>query len=217
MASNPNASYTLMLIAALATAGFWGIYGPILHWGQLEMGHGRLRTFICVGIAYFLVAIVVPLIFMAVTGAETDKQYHATTMGIVYSLLGGALGALGALGIIVASTYSPLGPATPTVIMPIVFGLAPVVNTFFTLWMNRNKEMEPMSPFFAAGLILAAVGAASVIFFAPKPIKQKPVDHAKASAKPDADLASELRHMNAANNQQLADELAKAEAAEQSE
>jgi len=210
----PN--FFLMIISVLITAVCWGTYGPILHWGQHDMGSGRLRTFICVGVAYFIVAIVVPIIFMSLTRWEMEEKYGLTTTGVMWSLIGGALGAVGALGIIFASTYSPFGKTTPLVVMPLVFGLAPVVNTFFTMYMNRGKEMESISPFFAAGLILTAVGAATVLVFQPKEVKKdKPA--ATAVIKEDADRVAEVQHMTSPNQvvaREMAEEAA-AEAAEQ--
>lgn len=181
----------LMLCSIAITAVCWGIYGPILHWGQAEMGHGRLRTFICVGIAYFLVAIVVPIIFMSLTHWEMEEKYATKTMGVIWSLLGGALGAVGALGIILAFTYSPFAkPTTPMIVMPLVFGLAPLINVFFTMYFNRAKGLE-ISPFFAAGLILTAVGAATVLVFAPRP---------KDAAKPPAHANQTERAADGANH-----------------
>jgi peptidoglycan/LPS O-acetylase OafA/YrhL len=187
-------SVLLMMAAVALTATTWGIYGPILHWGQSEMGSGRLRTFICVGIAYFLVAIVMPILLMIFFKWEAEEKYFFTPMGVVWSLLGGALGAIGALGIIMASTYSPYKANTPLIVMPLVFGLAPVVNTLFQ--MTVNKTWDQINPFFAAGLILAAVGASTVLIFAPKPAKAhgappkstpaetKPAETKPADAKP---------------------------------
>jgi hypothetical protein len=215
-------NFLLMICSIALTAICWGIYGPILHWGQGDMGGGRLRTFICVGIAYFLVAIVVPLIFMSISHWEMEEKYATTMSGAGWSLLGGALGAVGALGIIMAFNYSPFAkPTTPLIVMPLVFGCAPVINTFFTMYFNRAKGLEPISPFFAAGLILTAVGAASVLIFAPK-VAAKP-DHAKKAVIKEevAERAAEIAHMtsssNALANQKLAEELAKAEAAEASD
>ena len=214
-----NQNFFLMICSIALTAVCWGVYGPILHWGQQEMGHGRLRTFICVGIAYFLVAIVVPLIFMSISHMEMEQKYATTSWGVIWSLLGGALGAVGALGIIMAFNFSPFSkPTTPLIVMPLVFGCAPLINTFFTMYFNRAKGLEPISPFFAAGLILTAVGAASVLIFAPK-VAAKP-DHAKEAvikeevAQRAAEIASMTSSSNALANQKLAEELAKAEAAE---
>lgn len=217
----PN--FILMIVSVLITAVCWGIYGPILHWGQHDMGGGRLRTFICVGVAYFLVAIVVPIVFMSLTRWEMEEKYSLTTTGVVWSLVGGALGAVGALGIILAFTYSPFKSASPLVVMPLVFGLAPVVNTLFTMYMNRGKEMEGISPFFAAGLILTAVGASSVLVFAPKPAAKPAGGHAKnavideAATERAAEVASMTSSSNALANRKLAEELARAEEAEAAE
>jgi hypothetical protein len=57
-------------------------------------------------------------------------------------------------------------------VMPIVFGCAPIVSTFFSMFLN--KSLSQISPFFAAGLILVAVGAVTILLTAPRP---KPVSH----------------------------------------
>jgi hypothetical protein len=161
---------------------------------------------------------------MSISGSEMEEKYATTSWGVIWSLLGGALGAVGALGIIMAFNYSPFAkPTTPLIVMPLVFGCAPVINTFFTMYFNRTKGLEPISPFFAAGLILTAVGAASVLVFAPK-VAAKP-DHAKKAILKEevAERAAEIAHMtgssgNAAANQVVANEMqleAKAEAAEE--
>ena len=46
----------------------WGVYGPVLHTGQEPMGHSSLRPFLCVGIAYFLVAVLVPAMLLRAEG-----------------------------------------------------------------------------------------------------------------------------------------------------
>ena len=38
----------------------WGLYGPSLHRGQVALGN-PLRALLCVGFAYFLIGVVVPL------------------------------------------------------------------------------------------------------------------------------------------------------------
>jgi hypothetical protein len=82
------------------------------------------------------------------------------------------------------------GPASPRYVMPLVFGLAPVVSAFTSMYMSGNYKM---SPFFAAGLILVAVGAVTILLTAPKP--QKPPSHSHSAkavvktpppSKPDA-------------------------------
>jgi hypothetical protein len=145
------------------TALSWGVYGPVLHWGQAAMAGSRLRPFLCVGLAYFLVAVLIPMFLLLQT-----ELPDWTFGGALWSLAGGAAGAVGALGIILAFNFG----GKPIYVMPLVFGLAPVVNTFTTL--AGQGVSGPISPVFYAGLILVAVGAATVLVFAPKPGGHKP-------------------------------------------
>jgi hypothetical protein len=57
----------------------------------------------------------------------------------------------------------------PIYVMPLVFGVAPVINTFVSVLTNPKLSFADASPFFYAGLIIVAVGAVVVLVFAPKP------------------------------------------------
>src|SRR5262249_61064525 len=52
----------------------WGVYVPVLHEGQVNMGGDRetrsLRGFLCVGVAYFLTAVGVPFILVVAGGGK---------------------------------------------------------------------------------------------------------------------------------------------------
>lgn len=146
----------------------WGVYGPVLHWGQEGMvtaegvaqgvKYARLRPFVCVGLAYFAIGVIVPAILLKMKGEKGEW----TTYGIVLSLLGGALGAIGALGIIMAFNFG----GKPVYVMPLVFGGAPVVNSFLTIYMAR--KVKEIGPVFIAGLIMVLIGAVTVLIFAPR-------------------------------------------------
>lgn len=188
-------NFPMIIVCTLATALCWGTYGPLLQWGHGLMGTGRLRPFICVGIAYFFIAIVGPILVMMLTGMEhegglfsgwTNKSGGGVS-GIFWSLMGGSVGALGALGVILALNYG----GQPGYVMPVVFGCAPIVNTAFTMYFSgayKNIQGAQGSMYFA-GLILVAVGAVVVLMFAPKPPKKdaaKPAAiKAVAEAKPE--------------------------------
>lgn len=141
------------------TALSWGVYGPVLHKGQVAMQGSRLRPLMCVGLAYFLIAVILPLSVMAAT-PEPGTWTNIT--GTLWSLAGGAAGAIGALGIILAFNYG----GKPVYVMPLVFGGAPVVNTLTTMLTKGN--FSNVNPVFYAGLIIVAVGAVTVLVFAPK-------------------------------------------------
>ena len=168
-----------IIVSIMGTAIFWGVYGPLLQKGHMLMGSGRLRPFICVGVAYILVAIVGPIVVMMTTGMERGDGLATgwTTWGTFWSLVAGAAGALGALGMILAFNFG----GTPSYVPPLIFGFAPVVNTFFAMYLNPSlwSRMSPVQgSFFGAGLILVAVGAVTVLISAPKggppPPKKEP-------------------------------------------
>ena len=150
----------LLMISAFIglTAICWGCYGPLLHKGQTFMHGSRMRPFICVGMAYVVVAIVAPLIFWTALG----DHGQISARGVLWSLAGGTAGALGSLGVILAFTFG----GKPIYVMPLVFGCAPVVNTFVSI--VTAKQLSGISPFFYAGLIVVVAGAVSVLVFAPR-------------------------------------------------
>ena len=128
--------FALLLFIALAMLS-WGVYGPVLQLGKDGMQGSALRPFICVGLAYFLIAVLTPAIMLKVTG-EAGRW---SSSGIFWSLAAGAAGALGALGIILARAFR----GSPLYVMPLVFGGAPVVNTFLTMyWARSYKQAGPL-------------------------------------------------------------------------
>ena len=141
----------------------WGSYGPVLHHGAEAFRQDSMRAFAFVGLAYFLIAVIVPILLMR----KSKESGEWTLSGIVYSLLAGTVGALGALGVILALGYG----GRPVYVMPLVFGFAPVVNTLLTALLSGTfKQIRPL---FIFGIVAAAVGAAGVLVFKPGPIVEK--------------------------------------------
>jgi hypothetical protein len=114
---------------------------------------------LCVGLAYFAIAVVVPNLLLL--GPVTEAS-HYSFKGTTWSLLAGAAGALGALGIIMAFNFG----GKPIYVMPIIFGGAPVVATLTST--ISDDLVSEIGPMFLAGLILVIAGAAMVLVFAPK-------------------------------------------------
>lgn len=159
-APNWLADMVLRSLCILATALCWGAYGPVLHKGQLIMGGSRLRPFICVGLAYFAVAVIIPLLISPAFGPEAGV--FTSISGWFWSLGAGAIGALGALGIIYAFNFG----GKPLFVMPLVFGCAPVINTFSEI-MTKGLWEQTGNMFFAS-LFLVIAGAVIVLTTAPK-------------------------------------------------
>ena len=169
------------LIFVFLTFCCWGVYGPVLHIGQAEMSGvpgklSSLRPFICVGIAYFLIAVAVPLVVLFTKGEKGSW----TMPGIVMSFLAGAIGAIGALGIILAFKFQ----GKPFYVMPLVFGLAPIVNTLVTMLMA--KTFKQASALFYIAIVIVALGAAGVLTY--KPTAQH-ATHSTAANTDTADAA----------------------------
>ena len=70
-----------MLAAIALTALCWGLYGPVLHFGREAM-QSALRPFVCVGIAYFLIAVLIPLALL-----RRGEQGVWTVKGTIWSML----------------------------------------------------------------------------------------------------------------------------------
>lgn len=159
-----------LIIASIITAMVcWGSYGPMLHKGQMKLGGSRMRSFLCVGIAYFFIAVALPLaILPAMQGGYGEWNTPEVKAGFYWSMAGGAAGAMGALGIILAFNFG----GKPIFVMPLVFGLAPVMNTITTL--TSAGTWDKIGPAFIGALVVTIVGAVCVLLFAPKSPPHKP-------------------------------------------
>ena len=135
----------------------WGSYGPALHRGQVQLGN-PLRALLCVGVAYFLVAVLVPVGALWYQG--NLKGFN--TAGSLAATLAGTLGALGAVCIIWAFRTGGL----PTYVMPLVFGGAPLINVLVSMWLHPPKAAP--HPLLYFGFLLAALGGGLVLYYKPQ-------------------------------------------------
>lgn len=148
------------MLFALGAALCWGMYGPTLHVGQSAMGNSSLRAFLWVGIAYFLIAVLVPGA-MLISGAQSGAGMQFTAKGSMMAGLAGALGAIGALCII----YAMINKGIPSNVMPMVFGGAPLVNVGLSMLLHRPEKAP--SPMLWLGYAMAIIGVTLVLKFNP--------------------------------------------------
>ena len=146
-------SWIVFVVGAVLS---WGLYGVSLHRGQVAIG-SPLKALLCVGIAYVLIAVLVPAGTLASQGDL--KDFDGT--GTLVSTIAGALGALGAICII----FSFRAGASPLYVMPLVFGGAPLVNVLATTVIHPPKTAP--NPMLYVGFLLAAVGAGMVLYYRP--------------------------------------------------
>lgn len=183
------------IIFAYLTVLSWGVYGVLLHIGRSgmpagpEMPNAGLKAFLLVGVAYFVVAIVGPLIVLKMRGTN----WSFTGTGMSWSFIAGVAGALGAFTLILAlgAAAAPaakggggFGPAAAAAVMPLVFGGAPIVNAIVNMLVHPPEGGFKAIPLpFIFGIIFAASGAYLVAKFAPTN-QGAPAKHASAEVQP---------------------------------
>ncbi len=177
------------LVFAILTVIAWGVYGLFLHSGQVAMGdpeHGRYKAFLFVGVAYFITAVLAPLLVLKTSGAS----WIFPIPGAAWSLAAGAVGAVGAFGVLLA--FGAQG--SPAVVMSIVFAGAPVVNAVVgLLWHPPTGGWGALRWQFLAGIVLAALGGCLVSLYKPPPRPPAPVVEQGAAAEVTASRGGDER------------------------
>lgn len=165
-----------VILAGLA----WGTYVPIIFYGGTELSTkpgtigGRLASILCVGVAYFILAVIIPVALMT---TREDAAPNWKMNGLIFSSLAGVAGAVGAICVVFASKAAVdaakldgVNPATYRVyIAPLIFCLAPLINTLLSLvW--HPKPGEPFHFGFEmpgwklpVGILLMAAGTFLVL------------------------------------------------------
>ena len=134
----------------------WGAYGVLLHQGQTLL-RNPLKALLCVGVAYFLIGVLVPVAALSAQGSLSNFN----SGGLITATIAGALGAIGAACIIYAFKSGGL----PLYVMPLVFGGAPIVNVLVSMAIHPPKSA--INPMLYVGFLLASAGAAMVRYFRP--------------------------------------------------
>ncbi|HKI32396.1 MAG TPA: hypothetical protein VKA46_11045 [Gemmataceae bacterium] len=181
--------YEWLLYVALAGLA-WGTYVPIIFFGGSELTvtgpdrpptpSGRFMSILCVGGAYFVIGVLLPLLMFATgwLGVKwSDVNFGAT--GLTFASLAGVAGAVGAICVIFATSAAVaagkgLVPPNPNAykiyIAPLIFGLAPVINVLVSIiWHPKTGSafhfgIEHLPGWkLWVGIVLVGVGAALVL------------------------------------------------------
>jgi hypothetical protein len=169
----------------VAMAGLaWGTYVPIIFYGGNELSakpgpSGRFMAILCVGGAYFVIGVLLPL-FMFVTGWAGVKwsDVNLGASGVTFASLAGVAGALGAIGVIFATTTAMAAARDASLprdtykvfIAPLIFGLAPVINVLVSMVWHPQKgdpwhfHLKQVHPVLWVGIVLVGIGAALVLY-----------------------------------------------------
>jgi hypothetical protein len=129
-----------------------------------------MRAFLFIGLAYCVLGVVVPLIYMAVNKVD-PVQYpqdpRFLSKGVWLSFIAGLLGAAGALCIVFAVGAARKANVSPGAVASLVFCFAPIVNVLISLIIEPAAKRP--SPLFFLGIVLAAAGAGMVLYYKPAP------------------------------------------------
>lgn len=187
-------------VVYVALAGLsWGTYVPLIFYGGNELGGkpgSRFMAILCVGVAYFVLAVLVPL-YLFLSGQYQWPEMKTT--GLVFSGLAGVAGAVGAICVVFASkaaVQAARDAQLPTdtyrlYIAPLIFGLAPVINTLVSVvW-----HPQPGQPWqfglhlpdwrLWVGILMVGAGAALVLYSK----EEAEVKNKQAHAAPPAAVA----------------------------
>jgi len=161
-------------IAFVIGAGLcWGTYVPLIAFGGKSLASqpqgigNRLAAILCVGGAYVLLAVLIPLVVFMISGTSNLKW---TTNGLTFSSLAGVAGALGAICVVFATANAL--PEDRLYIAPIIFALAPIINTLVSLFWHPSAnnawhfDMPKTAPgtLFYVGILFAAIGTFLVLY-----------------------------------------------------
>lgn len=135
----------------------WGKYGVAVHGSIMAFGRSGIRSMISISLAYVVLAMGGGLLVYAL-GVEPEAQF--TSEGSSFGLLAGLITTAGAWGIVFGNRYVKGGPS---VVMPLVFAGAPVVNSFFVVAWDKSLTWAGVNPLFWAGLAIVAFGGYLVL------------------------------------------------------
>ncbi len=151
----------------------WGTYVPLIAFGGKSLSDGtpgignRFAAILCVGLAYFVMGVLFPLGYFYLNGTgNAQNNGH----GVFFSSLAGAAGAGGAICVVFATAAA--SPGDRLFIAPLIFGLAPVINTIVSLFWHPSAQsafhfaLPKAAPgwMFYVGVALVASGVALVLY-----------------------------------------------------
>ena len=146
----------LPVVYAVATALFWGTYGPVLAESRTFL-KSPFKPYVAIGIAYLVWGIGGGVIGML----YKKDNFSFTGPGALWGLAAGTLGAWGALTL----TLAMFSGGKPYVVMPIVFGGAVTVSALVAVW--KESEHAAVNPLLWVGILGIVVCAAIVAYCTP--------------------------------------------------
>jgi hypothetical protein len=140
---------------------FWGKYGVQVHSAIEGFKKSGMRAMIALSGAYVAVA----LLALAVFAAGLEPQAGFTRPGFNLGLIAGLITTVGAWGIVFGNRYVSGGPS---IVMPLVFAGAPVVNSFYVMQVG-GAALGAVDVRFWIGILVIILGGYLVLANKPEP------------------------------------------------
>lgn len=159
---------TLGLLFAIATAIFWGLYGPALQESRMK-GETPFKPFIFIGIAYLVWGCLGGALAIPMMG----DQFVFSDKTKLWGFIAGSLGAFGALTL----TYAMFKARDASLVMPVVFGGATTVAVITSLILQARQGSVHVDPRQIIGFAMVVIGVVLI---------QKHAAHGPAPTPPTA-------------------------------
>lgn len=171
----------LAIAFALATACFWGVYGPTLGFARTPLkvadgGWSAFKPYVFIGIAYLVWGCLGGMLAMKFLG-DSFSFGGAHKPAATWGFIAGSLGAFGALTLTFAMMNAK---GNAGLVMPIVFGGAVTVTAITNLVLLKGSAHT--SPLLWVGMLLVAVGIVLVAKNTPHAAPGQPAKPAAAAA-----------------------------------
>jgi hypothetical protein len=140
---------------------FWGKYGVQVHSAIEGFKKSGMRAMIALSGAYVAVAVLALVVFAA--GLEPQASF--TRPGFNLGLIAGLITTVGAWGIVFGNRYVAGGPS---IVMPLVFAGAPVVNSFYVMQVG-GAALGSVDVRFWIGILVIILGGYLVLANKPEP------------------------------------------------
>lgn len=166
------------LIFAIATALFWGLYGPALLKARTP-GETPFKPFIFIGLAYLIWGVLGGVVAVKASGGTLSFRPEAVRWGFI----AGSLGAFGALTL----TYAMFQAKDARLVMPVVFGGATAVAVLVGILTQSSHHVDPKAIlgylFVIAGVVLIQMFGAHAA--PPGKAPSTGTEHSATTAPPD--------------------------------
>ncbi|MFV0444534.1 MAG: hypothetical protein ACK5Q5_13270 [Planctomycetaceae bacterium] len=167
---------TLGIIFAIATACFWGVYGPALGFARSNSSPplwSPFKPYVFIGVAYLVWGVIGGIVAMKLLPSRPDNfEFTGTFLpAMKWGFIAGSLGAFGALTL----TFAMFKAKNAGLVMPIVFGGAVSVTAITSLLILRSGGVEThTNPMLWVGMALVAAGIILVAQNTPHGAPPKP-------------------------------------------